>query len=514
MTRGGIILVNELSCDVGVLGVRPSASGYGDPENLSRSSSGPSQSIRHEPSQDSAVRLPSGPIPRANVPGQTRQALPPQDSPSFGSRFHSQSILSSGGSVRTSDAYGGTTTSTPVFSGPRPGTPSRDQFIRNGSIPGTPSSRHRGLPSGPSRPETPEHPPPPRPQGFGYPENAQGAGIPYHLSRRQAPPIGNEPSVSGLPSTNGTSELLTSTFNRTSAARNDGNPPRPAPLTLQNSVRSGFDPSPTTPTRPGMSSSLSPGFLGSLATNERDTGMNGTARLSDADVLPPKSSSSITTPLIQRVPPEPTTSFRPPQSSRLQPPSQVLSPVPKVNPISPNGPPPSAFRIDEFGSSIQPLNSALPSALPSTLPSALATSLPLRPVDTSHSRNARISFFDPPNQALLDRLLATDSAIVASSSVVGGDNEEESVRATLTNVEEMLDGFEWATEDIFGKGSRGLGLGAGLAGKGSAEQIEARLLDELMALEKVLFVVNNHYLSLIWCFYRRMSTRSSSRTTG
>jgi hypothetical protein len=51
----------------------------------------------------------------------------------------------------------------------------------------------------------------------------------------------------------------------------------------------------------------------------------------------------------------------------------------------------------------------------------------------------------------------------------------------------MLDGFEWATDDIFGKNSRGgLGLGAGSAGTGSAEQIEARLLDELMALEKVI----------------------------
>lgn len=121
-------------------------------------------------------------------------------------------------------------------------------------------------------------------------------------------------------------------------------------------------------------------------------------------------------------------------------------------------------------------------------------------MDTSHSRNARISFFDPPNQTLLDRLLATDSAIVASSGGVGGDNEEESVRATLTSVEEMLDGFEWATEDIFGKNSRGLGLGVGFTSKGSAEQIEARLLDELMALEKVLFVVNIHYLLLTWCF--------------
>lgn len=129
------------------------------------------------------------------------------------------------------------------------------------------------------------------------------------------------------------------------------------------------------------------------------------------------------------------------------------------------------------------------------------TSLPLRPADNPHSRNARISFFDPQNQTLLDRLLATDSAIVAGSGAGagGGDNEEETVRATLTSVEEMMDGFEWATEDIFGKNSRdGLGLGVGLAGTGSAEQIEARLLDELMALEKVSSVLNVRFVLFIW----------------
>jgi hypothetical protein len=79
----------------------------------------------------------------------------------------------------------------------------------------------------------------------------------------------------------------------------------------------------------------------------------------------------------------------------------------------------------------------------------------------------------------------------------------------------MLDGFEWATEDIFGKNSRGgLGLGVGLDGTGSAEQIEARLLDELMALEKVRFVLKIRFTLLIWLFYRQAFTRSSSRTIG
>lgn len=57
----------------------------------------------------------------------------------------------------------------------------------------------------------------------------------------------------------------------------------------------------------------------------------------------------------------------------------------------------------------------------------------------------------------------------------GGEVEEESAQATLESVEEMLEGYEWASDDILGR--RAL--------TGTAEQIEARLLDELMALDKV-----------------------------
>ena len=44
----------------------------------------------------------------------------------------------------------------------------------------------------------------------------------------------------------------------------------------------------------------------------------------------------------------------------------------------------------------------------------------------------------------------------------------------LASVEEMLDGYELASGDLLGS-----------SGRGSTEQVEARLLDELMALEKV-----------------------------
>lgn len=45
----------------------------------------------------------------------------------------------------------------------------------------------------------------------------------------------------------------------------------------------------------------------------------------------------------------------------------------------------------------------------------------------------------------------------------------------MTSVEEMLEGYEWASDDVMGR----------KASRGTADLIEARLLDELMALEKV-----------------------------
>ncbi|KAF8917639.1 exocyst complex component Sec3-domain-containing protein [Mucidula mucida] len=81
-------------------------------------------------------------------------------------------------------------------------------------------------------------------------------------------------------------------------------------------------------------------------------------------------------------------------------------------------------------------------------------------------QNARISYFDPANQAMIDRLIGG-----ANDAEAG---EEENTQATMANVEEMIEGYEWASEDVFGRKTA----------RGAAELIEARLLDELMALEK------------------------------
>ncbi|GJE97072.1 exocyst complex component Sec3-domain-containing protein [Phanerochaete sordida] len=90
--------------------------------------------------------------------------------------------------------------------------------------------------------------------------------------------------------------------------------------------------------------------------------------------------------------------------------------------------------------------------------------------------NARVSFFDPANQAALDRLLSGDLAFQDEWDEGAGDEvevAEETARAMLSSVEEMLEGYEWASSDMLGS-----------AGRGSINQIEARLIDELMALDK------------------------------
>jgi exocyst complex component 1 len=95
------------------------------------------------------------------------------------------------------------------------------------------------------------------------------------------------------------------------------------------------------------------------------------------------------------------------------------------------------------------------------------TSSPTVDPASRRDANARISFFDPANQFIIDQL------------AFGGSDEleldDDSAQATLGNVEEMIEGYEWVLDDAMGR----------KASRGAADLIEARLLDELMALEKV-----------------------------
>ena len=135
-----------------------------------------------------------------------------------------------------------------------------------------------------------------------------------------------------------------------------------------------------------------------------------------------------------------------------------------------------AFKQVSFSHS--PVESRAPSPSPSPSPSARSRKLstnaeavsgPNVPVSRRDPK-ARISFFDSANQGVVERLLAAN--IFNQSEVEG---EEESAQGTMSNVEEMLEGYDWASDDVIGRKNT----------KGAVDLIQARLTDELIALENV-----------------------------
>lgn len=77
-------------------------------------------------------------------------------------------------------------------------------------------------------------------------------------------------------------------------------------------------------------------------------------------------------------------------------------------------------------------------------------------------------------------LLTSKSGILPGAGLVLDDTDPDAI---MTNVEEMLEGFDW-TASAGAAGGVGLGLGDGIKKKG-ADAIESRLLDELAALDSV-----------------------------
>ncbi|KAM6498447.1 Exocyst complex component Sec3 domain containing protein [Amanita muscaria] len=99
---------------------------------------------------------------------------------------------------------------------------------------------------------------------------------------------------------------------------------------------------------------------------------------------------------------------------------------------------------------------------------------------------ARISFFDAANQAVVERLLAANTFL--PSEIEG---EDESTHGTMSNVEEMLEGYDWASDDVIGRKNV----------RGAVDLIQARLTDELIALENAnihsFLETDNRVLSVV-----------------
>ena len=127
-------------------------------------------------------------------------------------------------------------------------------------------------------------------------------------------------------------------------------------------------------------------------------------------------------------------------------------------------------RFSHFDSSNQATADRLIADAPSITYQRDIPSTTLDVVANRRDHDAQISYFDPSNQATADRLI-----VDAPETELDGEGVEENAQATLENVEEMIKGYEWVSEDVIGR----------KMSKGAVDLIEARLLDELMALEKV-----------------------------
>lgn len=122
------------------------------------------------------------------------------------------------------------------------------------------------------------------------------------------------------------------------------------------------------------------------------------------------------------------------------------------------------------GGSVQIVQPALPKI---QLPPASEQ----KPAGTAQSngqqRNRRMSFIPPPQNTPYSRdMLLRAGSFSQAEALLGGneaEDEEELEDATMANVEEILEGFDWSAA----------------TGTGGGDAIEGRLLDELNALSAV-----------------------------
>jgi hypothetical protein len=161
----------------------------------------------------------------------------------------------------------------------------------------------------------------------------------------------------------------------------------------------------------------------------------------------------------------------------VQPPPGAAQPrdthqLSKLSATTNQGPPAFEEKMDIHNPPIVPISQHPPSPKPLNQSRRRGTIAPQASDDVLPRRdqNVRISFYDPANQATLDRLITGD---VGTQSDNEGDDENS--LATMSNVEDMIEGYEWASDDVIGRKPSGA----------TADLIEARLLNELMALEKV-----------------------------
>jgi hypothetical protein len=121
----------------------------------------------------------------------------------------------------------------------------------------------------------------------------------------------------------------------------------------------------------------------------------------------------------------------------------------------------------------EPLAPPIAPTITTTQPSPLIPDAPqMQPVTEEKTLKRRVSFHPPP----LDTAFSREVLLTSRSGVLPGAGltvaaTEDGEDAIMANVEELLEGFDWTATSSADRGKKG------------ADAIEARLLDELAALD-------------------------------
>ncbi|KAH0838173.1 exocyst complex component SEC3 N-terminal PIP2 binding PH-domain-containing protein [Lanmaoa asiatica] len=209
-------------------------------------------------------------------------------------------------------------------------------------------------------------------------------------------------------------------------------------------------------------------------------GVDDTSSTSNADSVPPPNEPSVpSTPpvtFLNRTPIPPDNAQDPAResvvssASGLRPPSpsipshqslvparaRATSPRPSLPSHTPTKPSLDLPRTSSPSSAyLMETHHPVHSESPASTYKPLSRNLTPKPPEISQMRrehNNRVSFFDPANQLALDRLVAGDRG-----SEEDAEGAEETAEETMISVEEMLEGYEWASDDTFGrKSAKGL----------------------------------------------------------
>lgn len=161
--------------------------------------------------------------------------------------------------------------------------------------------------------------------------------------------------------------------------------------------------------------------------------------------------------------------------------SRPQTPQPAASPL--------ARRVDSASESVTEQKLIIPQGSPSPSNRGLAPERPQQQLtnELESDFSRQVSFVDT---SVIDRVHAAEPSFASALNELSSSAEDDyGFEVTMSNVEEMIDGFEWsalqAELDTLTSSTAKSGAAVKVRSRGAADQIQSRLQDELSALEKV-----------------------------